>query len=146
MIGIERVDFFLVPVRDLARAEEFYGKTLGLERNPNSSERWVEYETGNVTLALISPAVMGPGFLDDFRPIWMPIALRVPDVAEARRRLEAAGVEFRGEIIDSGVCHLANFADPDVNALPAPPPLRALRRRPDAVALPDSVRTYVRTE
>jgi predicted enzyme related to lactoylglutathione lyase len=117
MIGIERVDFFLVPVRDLARADEFYGKTLGLERNPNSSERWVEYETGNVTLALISPAAMGPGFLDDFRPIWMPIALRVPDVAEARRRLEAAGVEFQGEIIDSGVCHIAPFTDPDGNAL-----------------------------
>jgi catechol 2,3-dioxygenase-like lactoylglutathione lyase family enzyme len=117
VIAAERVDFVSVPVRDLARADEFYGKTLGLERSPNSSKRWVEYETGNVTLALISPEAMGPQFLEDFRPLWMPIALRVPDVAEARRRLEAAGVEFQGEIIDSGVCHIAVFTDPDGNAL-----------------------------
>ena len=47
----------------------------------------------------------------------MPIAFRVPDVEEARRRLEAAGVEFETEIIDSGVCHIAGFHDPDGNAL-----------------------------
>jgi catechol 2,3-dioxygenase-like lactoylglutathione lyase family enzyme len=114
---IERVDFVSIPVRDLARADAFYGEVLGLERSPKSGERWVEYETGNVTLALVSPAAMGPQFLEDFRPIWMPVALRVPDVAEARRRLESAGVEFRGEIIDSGVCHIAVFHDPDGNTL-----------------------------
>jgi predicted enzyme related to lactoylglutathione lyase len=114
---IERVDFVSIPVRDLARADAFYGEVLGLERSPKSGERWVEYETGNVTLALVSPAAMGPRFLDDFQPIWMPVALRVADVAEARRRLESAGVEFRGEIIDSGVCHIAPFHDPDGNTL-----------------------------
>jgi catechol 2,3-dioxygenase-like lactoylglutathione lyase family enzyme len=114
---IERVDFVSIPVRDLTRADAFYGEVLGLERSPKSGERWVEYETGNVTLALVSPAAMGPQFLEDFRPIWMPVALRVPDVAEARRRLEAAGVEFRGEVIDSGVCHIAAFHDPDGNTL-----------------------------
>jgi catechol 2,3-dioxygenase-like lactoylglutathione lyase family enzyme len=113
---IERVDFVSIPVRDLARADAFYGEVLGLERSPKSGERWVEYETGNVTLALVSPAALGPQFLEDFRPIWMPVALRVPDVAEARRRLESAGVEF-GEIIDSGVCHIAVFHDPDGNTL-----------------------------
>ena len=114
---IERVDFVSIPVRDLARADDFYGRVLGLERSPASNERWVEYETGNVTLALVSPAAMGPQFLESFRPIWMPVALRVPDVAEARRRLEAAGVDFGGEVIDSGVCHIAVFRDPDGNAL-----------------------------
>jgi len=39
------------------------------------------------------------------------------DVAEARRDLEAKGVEFRGEIVDTGVCHMAFFNDPDGNAL-----------------------------
>ncbi len=117
MIGSTHVDFVEIPVRDLAAADEFYGKTLGLPRSPHSGERWVEYETANVTLALISPAAMGPDFLDDFQPNWMPIALRVPDVEEARRRLEAAGVEFKREIIDSGVCHIAGFHDPDGNAL-----------------------------
>jgi catechol 2,3-dioxygenase-like lactoylglutathione lyase family enzyme len=116
-LEVERVDFVGVPVRDLGRADEFYGQTLGLRRNPNSGKRWVEYETGNVTLALISPEALGPELFKDFRPLWMPIALRVPDVEEARRRLEAAGVEFEGGIIDSGVCHIAPFRDPDGNAL-----------------------------
>ena len=53
MIDARRVDFIAIPVSDLARADQFYGETLGLARNPNSSgERWVEYETGNLTLAL----------------------------------------------------------------------------------------------
>ena len=47
----------------------------------------------------------------------MPIALRVPNVAEARAKLQEAGVEFKGEVIDSGVCHIAGFHDPDGNAL-----------------------------
>jgi predicted enzyme related to lactoylglutathione lyase len=112
---VERADFVAVPVQDLKRADEFYGQTLGLDRNPNSSDRWVEYELGNVTLALVSPAALGPGF--EARGHQMPIALRVPDVDEARATLEAEGVEFAHETIDSGVCRLATFHDPDGNAL-----------------------------
>ena len=115
MIDAERVDFIGVPVQDLKRADEFYGTTLGLERSPQSGPRWVEYETGNVTIALISPEAMGPDF--EPQPHSMPIALRVADVEEAKRKLQAAGVEFGDEIIDSGVCHIAGFRDPDGNAL-----------------------------
>jgi catechol 2,3-dioxygenase-like lactoylglutathione lyase family enzyme len=114
---IDHVDYVGVPVRDLQRADDFYGKTLGLARSPNSSARWVEFDVGNVTLALVSPEAMGPQFLDDFRPNKVPIALRVPDVAEARKTLEGRGVSFEGEIIDSGVCHILGFFDPDGNAL-----------------------------
>jgi predicted enzyme related to lactoylglutathione lyase len=114
-LGVERADFVAVPVQDLSRADEFYGKTLGLRRNPNSGDRWVEYELGNVTLALVSPEAMGPDF--EARPHQMPIALRVADVEEARGKLEAEGVKFGGELIDSGVCHIAVFFDPDGNAL-----------------------------
>ena len=117
MIGAQHVDFVGIAVRDLARADEFYGNTLGLPRSPHSGPRWVEYDLDNVTLALISPEAMGPEFLDDFRPNPQPIALRVDDVAAAKAKLEAAGVEFRGEVIDSGVCHIAGFRDPDGNAL-----------------------------
>ena len=52
-----------------------------------------------------------------FAPNPAGFALRVPDVAEARAALEAKGVAFSGEIIDSGVCHMAPFQDPDGNAL-----------------------------
>lgn len=102
MIGVQRVDFIARPVGDMARAENFYGETLGLARNPKSDEHWAEYETGNLTIALAE---------------WPAIGLRVPDVDEARRKLEEAGVEFRRDTHDSGVCNNAGFRDPDGNTL-----------------------------
>ena len=116
MIDVEHIDFIAVPVRDLQRADDFYGKTLGLDRSPRSSARWVEYDTENVTIALISPEAMGPQFLESFQPTTVPIALRVADVEEARSKLLEAGVEV-ADVIDSGVCHIAGFHDPDGNAL-----------------------------
>ena len=102
MIGASRVDFIAVPVEDLARADEWYGQTLGLARNPHASgDKWVEYETANLTIAL---SLYG-GVL----------ALRVPDVAEGRTTLERDGVEFAMDTFDSGVCQGAPFADPDGN-------------------------------
>ncbi len=115
MIDVQRVDYIRIPVRDMEKANHFYGEVLGLERNPNSpGEDWVEYETGNVTFAVMTPhthdydfTALPPGTL----------AFGVPDVAEAKAKLEAAGVEFRGDVIDSGVCHIAGFYDPDGNSL-----------------------------
>jgi len=114
LIDAQRVDFVAIPTRDRERAVRFYGETLGLQRNPNSSDRWVEFETGNLTLAIVAPEEMGI----DFSPLpFGAIALRVPDVAQARARLQEAGVEFKGEIFDSGVCNGAVFTDPDGNGL-----------------------------
>src|SRR5215210_1575447 len=112
MIEVERVDFIGVPVRDVARAREFYGATLGLPQS-KAGDAWGEFETGNITIGVFAPEQMGRRF----EPSSAPIALRVPDVDEARRRLEKAGVEFMGETLDSGVCHMAFFQDPDGNAL-----------------------------
>jgi predicted enzyme related to lactoylglutathione lyase len=114
MSGVERVDFVAVPTQDQERAVRFYGETLGLERNPNSSDRWVEFETSNLTIAILPQEYTGRS---EFTPSSAPIALRVADVEEARRRLEAEGVEFPMETIDSGVCHIAPFSDPDGNSL-----------------------------
>jgi len=116
MIDVEHVDYVGVPVRDLRRADEFCGKTLGLPRSPHSGDRWVEYDLENVTLALISPEAMGPQFLESFQPNTVPIALRVPNVEEARTKLVDAGIDV-ADVIDSGVCHIAGFHDPDGNAL-----------------------------
>lgn len=113
MIHVERTDFMSVPVRDIERATRFYEETLGLRKNPGSGG-WPEFETGNVSLYLIDPTNMGREFTT---PNTTAIALRVPDVHEARATLEAAGVEFQGEILDTGVCHMAFFHDPDGNAL-----------------------------
>jgi catechol 2,3-dioxygenase-like lactoylglutathione lyase family enzyme len=114
VIDAERVDFIAVPTLDRERAARFYGETLGLKRNPNSSDQWIEFETGNVTIALLPHEFTGRA---EFVPSSAPIALRVDDVDEARRKLEAAGIEFGMDTLDSGVCHQAFFRDPDGNAL-----------------------------
>lgn len=114
MTDVERVDFVAVPTQDQERAVRFYGETLGLQRNPNSSDRWVEFETSNLTIAILPQEYTGRS---DFVASTAPIALRVPDVGKARQKLEAAGVEFPMETIDSGVCHIAPFSDPDGNSL-----------------------------
>jgi catechol 2,3-dioxygenase-like lactoylglutathione lyase family enzyme len=114
VIGAQRVDFVAVPTRDRDRAEKFYAETLGLQKNPLSTETWVEFETGNVTLALVEPEK----FDMEFAPLpFGAIAIRVPDVEAARTALEDAGVEVKGETWDSGVCNGAAFTDPDGNGL-----------------------------
>ena len=113
-MAVERVDFIAVPTRDRERAARFYGETLELERNPNSTETWIEFETGNVTLALVTPEDFGM----EFAPLpFGSIVLRVPDVEAAKEKLRGQGVEFRGEAWDSGVCNGASFLDPDGNGL-----------------------------
>ena len=109
---IERTDFMSVPVQDMERAKRFYSETLGL-RSPNLDEGWPEFETGNVSLYLVDPTRFGQAFA----PHTAHIALRVPDVAAERAKLEEAGVEFYGEIRDTGVCHMAFFQDTEGNAL-----------------------------
>jgi predicted enzyme related to lactoylglutathione lyase len=114
VIGVERTDFVGIPVTDRERAVKFYGETLGLKRNPLSSDEWPEFETGNVTLLLNTPEQTGV----PFSPSNVAIALRVSDVAAAMERLKEAGVEFMfPDPYDSSVCHMAFFKDPDGNSL-----------------------------
>ena len=112
---VERVDFVSVPVSDMERARRFYGETLGLPPVGDPDGAWPEFQLGeNVSLYLIDPTNVGQTFT---APHSSQIALRVADVAETRAELEERGVEFHGEIMDTGVCHMAFFADPDGNAL-----------------------------
>ena len=109
------VDFVSVPTRDLEGAVAFYGTVLGLRRSMYKPERnFAEFETGTVTLSVVDPERMGIG---DFKPNANHLALQVEDVPAARTRLQERGVEFMGDIFDTGVCHMAFFADPDGNAL-----------------------------
>ena len=110
MPRIERVDFVSVPTRDVARARRFYGQVLGL---PPSDITPDEFETPNVTLGLWQPEAEGI----PFTPNTAGIALRVESVEAARAELEAHGVEFLGETVDTGVCHMGFFRDPDGNVL-----------------------------
>jgi catechol 2,3-dioxygenase-like lactoylglutathione lyase family enzyme len=110
---VERTDFVSVPVTDLERSTRFYEETLGLRKAPGDGA-WPEFETGNVSIYLIDPTNVGAQFTG---PHNSHIALRVPDVAGARAELEAKGVGFEGDTLDTGVCHMAFFRDPDGNAL-----------------------------
>jgi len=110
---VERTDFISVPVTDMERSTGFYRDTLGLEQV--SEGGWPEFQLGeNVSLYLIDPTNIGQEFTG---PHSTHIALRVPDVAETRRELEERGVAFDGDVLDTGVCHMAFFRDPDGNAL-----------------------------
>jgi catechol 2,3-dioxygenase-like lactoylglutathione lyase family enzyme len=113
-MNVNGVDFITVPTRDFEAAERFYGETLGLQR----SKQWGqmparEFETGSLTIAVMQSDAFGI----PFAPHGHPIALHVDDVDAARAELEGQGIEFRGDTIDSGVCHMAIFSDPDGNAL-----------------------------
>ena len=114
MIEAERVDYVRVPVTDMEAANHFYGEVLGLRRNPNSpDDDWVEYEAGNVTLAVMTPHTHEY----EFAPLPpSTIALRVADVAAARSALASAGVEV-GEMWDSGACRGVGVSDPAGNRI-----------------------------
>ena len=113
-MDITGVDFIAVPTRDYDKADAFYGDVLGLER----SKRWGsmpagEFETGTLTIAVMQSDAFGM----EFQRHSHPIALHVADVDAARAELEGKGVTFVADTMDSGVCFMAHFADPDGNAL-----------------------------
>lgn len=111
---VTHVDFMPVPTRDLEAAVAFYGTTLGLPCSVHMPERhFAEFETGNLTLNVHESEAMGL----PFQPNPNALALRVDNVAAARAALEEQGVTFGGDTFDTGVCHMAFFADPDGNAL-----------------------------
>jgi catechol 2,3-dioxygenase-like lactoylglutathione lyase family enzyme len=111
---VTRVDYIRVPVDDIESATHFYGEILGLPRNERlDHDDWVEYEASNVTLAVMTPhtheyefSPLPPGTL----------AFRVPDVAEAKAKLEEAGVQVN-EMWDSGLCRGAGTRDPSGNPI-----------------------------
>ena len=108
------VDFVPFSTQDLERSMDFYGGKLGLPRSVYVPERnYAEFETGNVTLSIVDGDKMGIGH----HVHRTALALHVDDVAMARAELEKRGVDFHGDILDTGVCHMAFFADPDGNAL-----------------------------
>jgi predicted enzyme related to lactoylglutathione lyase len=108
------VDFVAVPASDFDASVDFYGTVLGLP----FVKRWgempgAEFQAGNLTIAVMEPTAFG----QEFKTHALPIALQVDDVVAARTQLEAQGVRFVSDLIDSGVCHQAIFLDPAGNSL-----------------------------
>jgi predicted enzyme related to lactoylglutathione lyase len=111
---ITGVDFVAVPAEDFDASVHFYGTVLGLPAGKRWGDRpGAEFQAGNLTLAIMDPTAFG----QEFHPHRLPIALQVDDVAAARTHLEAQGVRFVADTIDSGVCHQAIFLDPAGNTL-----------------------------
>jgi catechol 2,3-dioxygenase-like lactoylglutathione lyase family enzyme len=108
---ITKLDFVGIPSRDAERSRTFYLETLGLRPDPRGRyEFWV----GDTCFGIWEPERIGMEFAPqkNAHP-----ALHVEDVAAARAELEAKGVVFLGDILDTGVCHMALFTDPDGNDL-----------------------------
>jgi len=113
LIDVEGVDYVRVPVTDIEQAKDFYGRVLGLPPGPSQLDDWVEYQAGNLTLAVMTPETHG----EQFTPIPSgSLGLRVPDVPAAKAALEEAGVQVN-DVWDSGVCNGASFRDPSGNML-----------------------------
>jgi predicted enzyme related to lactoylglutathione lyase len=108
---IEKVDTIGIPSRDGKRSRQFYVEMLGARPDERS---WNEFWIGETCFAIWYPEQFGIAFEPQKNSIAL---LRVEDVAAARVELEAKGVEFVGETFDTGVCHMANFIDPDGNEL-----------------------------
>jgi catechol 2,3-dioxygenase-like lactoylglutathione lyase family enzyme len=108
---VRSLDFVGIPSQDAERSRDFYIETLGLQ--PDEHSRF-EFWVGETCFGIWEPAKMGMEFQaqKNAHP-----ALHVDDVAAARKQLEAKGVEFFGEILDTGVCQMAFFTDPDGNDL-----------------------------
>ena len=111
-MDVERVDFVSFLTQDITRAKHFYSEVLGLEIE-TEGESDMEFRAGQVTLDIFDPSSIG----QPFAPSPAGLALRVADVDAARAELEAQGVVFDGETIETGVCRQAWFKDPDGNAL-----------------------------
>ena len=111
MSEIRRLDFIGIPTQDLERSRTFYRDVLGLRPDPHAEwESWA----GDTCFAIWNPEQMGMPFIAQKGN---PLPLKVDDVPAARAALEAKGVTFFGETFDTGVCHMAMFADPDGNEL-----------------------------
>jgi catechol 2,3-dioxygenase-like lactoylglutathione lyase family enzyme len=110
-IQVERVDFVSVPSQDGERSRRFYGEVLGLRADEHAR---YEFWAGDTCIAIWEPVRFGREFAPQKNG---HIALRVDDVEASRKELEAKGVEFFGETLDTGVCHMAFFTDPDGNDL-----------------------------
>ena len=108
---ISKLDFVAVPSTDAERTRGFYVDTLGLR--PDESAKF-EFWVGDTCCAIYQPTTYGM----EFRPqTTAHLAFHVDDIEAAREELATKGVQFTGETLDTGVCHMAFFADPDGNNL-----------------------------
>jgi predicted enzyme related to lactoylglutathione lyase len=113
-INAQGVDFVSLPVTDFDRAVAFYRDVLGLEQSIQYGDLpGMEFEAGNFTISLMNFEAFGGKNASGTGAI----VFKVDDVAATKEALEAKGVKFQSDIIESGVCHQAYFLDSEGNSL-----------------------------
>ena len=109
---IKEVAFVAIAVTDKERSRKFYQETLELKPSTTAMEgAWVEYEIGPVTI--------GVGCHPDWKPSrdGTTIAFEVDDIDAEIARLKKQGVTFDLEKLETPVCWMAQFRDPDGNKI-----------------------------
>jgi predicted enzyme related to lactoylglutathione lyase len=106
---IKKVAFIGHPVRDMARAQKFYGEVLGLKKTADYQGKWCEFDT---------PEGKSIG-LDMFSPAGSPpyLALETDDIEAEMTRLKHHGVEVLMDVRDNKVCKMAIIKDSEGNGL-----------------------------
>lgn len=108
---MDKLDFVAIPSTDSDRTRAFYIDTLGLRPDEKASyEFWI----GDTCFGIWEPARLGREFAPQKNA---HLAIHVDDIEATRAELQAKGVEFVGDTLDTGVCHMALFTDPDGNDL-----------------------------
>jgi predicted enzyme related to lactoylglutathione lyase len=109
---ITEVAFVAIAVTDKERARKFYQETLELKPTTSAMEgAWVEYEIGATTIGV------------GCHPAWQPsrdgttVAFEVDDIDATIAKLKERGVAFDLEKMETPVCFMAQFRDPDGNKL-----------------------------
>ena len=109
------IAFTCYPATDLAASRKFYEELLGLKPasvHPMGDDGgWIEYELGAHTFSIgkapgMNPSADGPS-----------CGLEAVDFDATIATLKAAGVTFRMEPFETGVCRMAMVLDPAGNML-----------------------------
>ena len=111
---VEHVDFWAVPVTDMERSKRVLRRDTRptddttMPASPSSSSATTASSTCSSwrTSAARSAGRTTPASRSVSRTSRRPA-----------RELEEKGVEFNGDVLDTGVCHMAFFADPDGNQI-----------------------------
>ena len=109
---IKEVAFVAIAVSDKERARKFYQETLELKPTTAAMEgAWVEYDLGTTTI--------GVGCHPDWKPSrdGTTVAFEVDDIDATIAKLKERGVKFDMDKLETPVCWMAQFRDPDGNKL-----------------------------
>jgi predicted enzyme related to lactoylglutathione lyase len=112
MSMIKEVAFVAIAVCDAERARKFYQETLELRPSTTAmGGAWVEYDLGATTI--------GVGCHPDWKPSrdGTTVAFEVEDIYTAIAKLKERGVKFDLDKLETPVCWMAQFRDPDGNKL-----------------------------